>query len=142
MLLSLDGTLIVQLINFGIFFLILNAVFVAPTRKSRMARYERGRGIEDETAKLHKETRKLRAETSAFLAAAYREADVRISRAEAEAGRQAGQIIAAAHADAKVKAEEARKVVEAEVSELAAARGRNVEELAALMVGRALGEAR
>lgn len=142
MLLSLDGTLIVQVINFGIFYLILNAFFVAPTRKSRTERYERIRSIEEETETLVKEARELRAQTAAFLAAAYREADARISRADAEAGRQSGEIIAAAHADAKAKAEAARKVVEGEIAALQAARGRNVGELAAVMLGQALGEGR
>ncbi|TAM76894.1 hypothetical protein EPN44_04410 [bacterium] len=142
MLLSLDGTLIVQVINFGIFYLILNAFFVAPTRKSRMERYERIRRIEEETETLVKETRELRAQTAAFIAAAYREADARISRAGAEAGRQAEEIIASAHAGAKAKAEEARKVVAGELTALQAARGRNVGELAAVMLGQALGEDR
>ena len=142
MLLSLDGTLIVQVINFGIFYLILNALFVAPTRKSRMERYERIRKIEEETETLVKQARELRAQTAAFLAAAYREADARISRADAEAGRKAGEIIAAAHADAKAKAEQARKVVDGELAALQAARSRNVDELAAVMLGQALGEGR
>ncbi|HVA37182.1 MAG TPA: hypothetical protein VNJ51_06185 [Candidatus Dormibacteraeota bacterium] len=142
MLLSLNGTLIVQVINFGIFFLILNAVFVAPTRKSRMERYERIRMIEEEAEVLRAETRELRAQTAAFLAATYREADARISRADAEGSRQAGEIIAAAHADAKVKAEEVRRVVEGELAAIKADLSRNVDDLAALMVGRAIGEAR
>ena len=142
MLLSLDGTLIVQVINFGIFYLILNAFFVAPTRKSRMERYERIRAIEEETENLVKEARALRSQTTAFIAAAYREADARISRADAEAGRQAEEIIAAAHADAKAKAEEARKVVAGELTALQASRNRSVGELAAVMLGQALGEDR
>ncbi|TAM61302.1 hypothetical protein EPN52_02930 [bacterium] len=142
MLLSLDGTLVVQVINFGIFYLILNALFVAPTRKSRMERYERIRKIEGETETLVKQARELRAQTAAYLAAAYREADARISRADAEAGRQAGEIVAAAHAQAKAKAEEARRIVEGEIAALRTARGRGVEELAAAMLGKALGEGR
>jgi|SRR5579872_3116641 len=142
MLLSLDGTLVVQVINFGIFYLILNAVFIAPTRKARMERYERLRKIEEETETLVKQARRIRAETAAFLAAAYREADARISRAEAEANRRAGEIVAAAYADAKAKAEEARKIVESEMQAIQAARSRNIDELASLMLGRVLGEGR
>lgn len=142
MLLSLDGTLVVQVINFGIFYLILNAVFIAPTRKARMERYERLRKIEEETETLVKQARRIRAETAAFFAAAYREADARISRAEAEANRRAGEIVAAAYADAKAKAEEARKIVESEMQAIQAARSRNIDELASLMLGRVLGEGR
>ncbi|MDE2572757.1 MAG: hypothetical protein KGM44_09585 [bacterium] len=142
MLLSLDGTLVVQVINFAVFYWILNAVFVAPTRKARMERYERNRKIEQETEALHVETRELRAQTAAFLGAAYREADLRISRADAEGSRRAGEIIATAHAQAKAKAEEARRIVGAEVEALRGERGRNVEELAALMLQRTIGEAR
>jgi F-type H+-transporting ATPase subunit b len=89
MFLSLDGTLIVQLINFAIFFAVLNVVFLRPVGR---AIAERRAYIESLTADYDR----AQAEASALRA--------RLEEIRASARRQAEQIVAAARSRANDEA--------------------------------------
>jgi F-type H+-transporting ATPase subunit b len=138
-LLSLDGTLVVQLVNFLIFLVVLNAIFLKPVGAAIAKRRAYIDGLARDIEQLADDVRTLRTQAEERRAAARREADAAIA-----AGRSQGQTEAATIA--AESAEQAAKLVEdaqATVArEVAIAREREtqiIENLAETLLTRAVG---
>ncbi len=141
MLLSIDGTLIVQLVNFLIFLVVLNAIFLKPVGTAIAKRRAYIDGVTSDIRQFERDINALRAQAEEKRAAARREADAALAAARAAAQneaaeltatyvQQAGDIVAAAHAQV--------------ATEIAAARrdsDRIVNALADDLLARALGTA-
>ncbi|HTX60385.1 MAG TPA: ATP synthase F0 subunit B [Verrucomicrobiae bacterium] len=109
MFLSLDGTLWVQLINFAIFFAVLNYVFLRPVGA---AIAKRRRYIDSLTADYdaaQKQAADLRNQAEGVRAEARRAAEHTISRKRAEASDAAAAISADYHARAQAEVERAQR---------------------------------
>jgi len=142
MFLTLDGTSIIQLINFAIFFAILNVVFLRPVGAAIRKRREYIDSVKSDYDRYAHQIAALRAAAEQARLAARREAEEIVSRERSDAEREAAQIVGAKTHEAGQIADEARATV---ASELDAARAREPElagSLAATLLDRALGNAR
>jgi F0F1-type ATP synthase membrane subunit b/b' len=139
MFLELDGTFWVQLINFGIFYLILRVVFLDPVGRAVRSRREYIDGVQHAFDAYTREAKELRAEADAKRAAARRAAEERFALARSAANDEAQKIGAEFAGRASGIADEARRTVDAEV---AVARTREPELAKALgqtLLDRAVG---
>jgi F-type H+-transporting ATPase subunit b len=141
-MLSIDGTLLVQLVNFIVFLAILNVIFFKPVGAAIARRRAYIDGLKNDIEGLQADVKSLRGQAEQHRIAARREADEAIARARAEAAKETDAIVAAA----QTRATEITHQAHAEVSkEIAAARAdepRIVESLAGEMLDRALGAIR
>jgi F0F1-type ATP synthase membrane subunit b/b' len=138
MFLQLDGTFIVQLINFAIFFAILNFVFIRPVSRAIVARREYINSVTNDYDRYQAETKALRAQAESIRAAARREAEGALSKTRAEASNEAAAIGAQFAQQATKTIEEAHRTVEAELEAARANEAERARELADLMVERTL----
>jgi F-type H+-transporting ATPase subunit b len=139
-MLSLDGTLIVQLVNFIVFLVILNEIFMKPVGAAIARRRAYIDGLTHDMEQLQRDAKELRGQAEARRLAARREAEEAIARARVAAAQEADAVVVAAQS----RAGEVTKLAHAEVAkEVAAARsqeGRVVGVLANEMLNRALGD--
>jgi F0F1-type ATP synthase membrane subunit b/b' len=140
MFLKLDGTFVVQLINFAIFFAILNVVFIRPVSRAIVKRREYINSVINDYDRYQAEARELRTQAETVRAAARREAEQLLSQERAKASNEAGAIAAEANAKAAEIMAQAERTVAAELQAARANQPQTVRELADLMVQRALGE--
>ena len=138
MLLSIDGTFLIQMLNFVVFWLLLNWLFIAPTRR---AIEERMRFI----AKLHADADDARArakaaatEGAALLDDARKRTDELMRDGAARASASAKEIERRAIEEAAATVAIAQAKVAAERAEAVAKQGVFVGDLAHSMVRRAL----
>jgi F-type H+-transporting ATPase subunit b len=142
MFLELDGTSIIQLINFAIFFAILNVVFLRPVGAAIKKRREYIDSVKSDHDRYAHQIAALRSSADAARAGARREAEDVMVKARSEAEDEAGTIVGAKTDEAAAIADAARATVHAELTE---ARVREPELAGALakdMLERALGSAR
>jgi F-type H+-transporting ATPase subunit b len=139
-MLSLDGTLIVQLVNFIVFLVILNEIFMKPVGAAIARRRAYIDGLMHDMEQLQRDAKELRGQAEARRLAARREAEEAIARARVAAAQEADALVV----EAQTRAGEVTKLAHAEVAkEVAAARtqeGRVVGLLANEMLNRALGD--
>jgi F-type H+-transporting ATPase subunit b len=141
MFLSLDGTFFVQLINFAIFFALLNVVFLRPVSRAIVKRREYIDSLTSDYDKYQAEANALRAEEDRVRAEARRDAEQRIVKARADASNETARLSVDYASQVQTIVESAQREV---AGELAAARSDSeklVEQLAGIMVERAVGEA-
>lgn len=141
MFLQLDGTAIVQLINFALFFAVLNVLFLRPVGK---AIRERRAYIDSLTAdydRYQAEANAVCDQAEAVRAAARREAEQIISKARADASNDAAAIAQEYGTKSQQEIEAAQKTVDAELQSARANEPQLVRELADLMLQRTLSEA-
>jgi F0F1-type ATP synthase membrane subunit b/b' len=124
MFLQLDGTFWVQLINFGIFYLILRVVFLGPVGKAIQRRREYIDGVQHGYDAFTREAKELRAQADATRGAARRAAEEAVANARSGANDEASKIAGDYGSRAATIADDARKTVDGEV---AAARVREPE---------------
>jgi F0F1-type ATP synthase membrane subunit b/b' len=140
MFLSFDGTFWVQMVNFAIFFVILNVVFTRPVQRAIANR----RGYLDSLVRDYDEAQaraaELRAQADQIRADAHREADHLMSRERSEAGNEAAKIAADYTAHVGEIVERAHATVEAEVKAVTPRQDELARELAATIVGTVLSE--
>jgi F0F1-type ATP synthase membrane subunit b/b' len=115
MFLTIDGTFWVQLINFGIFYLILRVVFLRPVEEAVRERRAYIEGVERDYDEYRKETKDLRAEADRKRAVARREAEEVVAKARSAANDEAAAIGADYGSKATAIADDARNTVEAEM---------------------------
>lgn len=139
MFLSIDGTISIQLINFLIFFALLNIVFLRPVGAAIKRRREHIDGVQNDYEGYAKEARTLRADAAARRATARRAAQETVNKARAAAEAQAQQIASREGARAHAISEDAQQVVEAEVAAARAREGELSQQLATTLLTRALG---
>ncbi|HET6896429.1 MAG TPA: ATP synthase F0 subunit B [Candidatus Baltobacteraceae bacterium] len=134
------GTMLVQFINFVIFFAILNVVFIRPVSRAIVKRREYINSVTNDYDRYQAETHALRAQAESIRATARREAEQLLARERAEASNQAGAIATQANAKAAEIIAQADRTVAAEMQAARANEPQTVRELADLMVSRALAE--
>jgi len=138
MFLSLDGTAIVQLINFAIFFAILNVVFLRPVGAAIKARRRYIDGVRADYDEYTAEVKALRQEAEARKIAARREAEDDVSSSRSAAEREAGRIAAEFAGTAATIAQRARDTVDAELAAAQTRGDRLAADLADQLLKRAL----
>ena len=140
MFLKLDGTFVVQLINFAIFFALLSVVFIRPVSKAIVKRREYINSVTNDYDRYQAEAASSRSEAEAILAAARREAAAAMSRMRAEASNEAAAEAAQFGAQAAQVVDEAHRTVASEMESARANQAQTVNELANLMVSRTVTE--
>jgi F0F1-type ATP synthase membrane subunit b/b' len=136
-----DGTLWIQLVNFAIFFVVLNFVFLRPVSAAIRKRREYVNSLVSDYDTYQAEANKLRENAERVRAEARRDAEQHLSKARAEASNKTADLSGDFAARASVVMEEAHRTVAAELEAARSNEDAQVRELASLMVDRALGEA-
>jgi len=138
-MLSLDGTLLVQLVNFIVFLAILNVIFFKPVGAAIARRRAYIDGVRHDIEQLQTEAKASRGTAEEHRAAARRDADEAMARARADAGREADAIVSEAQRRASEITAQAHAEVAREVESARRDEPRIVEALASEMLERALG---
>lgn len=139
--LSVDGTLIVQLINFAIFFAVLNVVFLRPVVNAIAKRREYIKSLVSDYERYQAEAQSLRTEAENVRLAARREAEHQVAAARARASNEAGEISSRYSRQAQDVVEHARATAQSELGAARADEGETVRSLAGLMLERVIPEA-
>lgn len=139
MLLSLDGTLVVQLLNFLVFLVVLNTIFLKPVGAAIAKRRAYIDGLARDIEQFESDIRALRAEADERRSAARREADGVIAQARSQGQAEAATITADYAARAAQLVEEAHATVAGEVAQAREREQQIVESLADTLLTRAIG---
>ncbi len=137
MLLSIDGTFLIQIANFILFWVLLNYLFVAPTRRAIEARQRYVSGLYQEAADFAAQAAAHRAQAEEILNGARRQTDERMRAAAAQASEEGHTIEQKALNEAAATVQLAHATVAAERADALAKQQRFVAELARSMVERA-----
>jgi F-type H+-transporting ATPase subunit b len=140
-LLSLDGTLVVQLINFLVFLVVLNAIFLKPVGAAIAKRRAYIDGVSRDIEQYESDVKLLRAQAEERRAAARREADAVTAQARSQGQAEAATVTADYTARALQITEEAEAAVAQEIVQARQNEGQIVETLADTLLNRALGPA-
>ena len=140
MFLKLDGTFIVQLINFAIFFALLRVVFIRPVSKAIVKRREYINSLTNDYDRYQAETASLRTQAESIRAAARREAEAALAKARAEASNEAAALSTQYNQQVAQIIEEANRIVAAELDAARSSEPQIVRDLANLMVERTVVE--
>jgi F-type H+-transporting ATPase subunit b len=141
MFLQIDGTFVVQLINFVIFFAILNFVFIRPVSRAIVQRREYINSVTNDYDRYQAETTSLRTQAESIRATARREAEASLTKARADASNEAAALSTQYNQQVAQTIEDADRTVAAELTAASASEDQLVRELAGLMVDRTLTEA-
>ena len=139
MLLSLDGTLVVQLVNFVVFLVILNAIFLKPVGGAIAKRRAYINGVAADIEQFEGDIKALRAQAEEQRALARREAESTIAEARATAQGEAASIVADHQVQASALVAEAQATVALEAAAARAEEEAIVATLARTMLERAVG---
>jgi F-type H+-transporting ATPase subunit b len=112
--LSIDGTLVVQLINFAIFFAVLNVVFLRPVATAIRRRREYINSLTSDYDRYQTEARSLRAQAASIRSDARREAENRVAAARAQASNEAAELSGRYARQAQAIVEEAHRKAQEE----------------------------
>jgi F0F1-type ATP synthase membrane subunit b/b' len=135
-----DGTLWIQLINFAIFFVVLNAVFLRPVSAAIRKRREYVNSVVSDYDKYQAEANALRENAERVRAEARREAEHLLVKARADASNKTAELSSDYAQRVTAMVEDAQRTV---AGELQAARSNEdalVKQLAGIMVDRTVGE--
>ena len=141
MFLQLDGTFWIQVINFFIFYAILNVVYIKPASEALRKRRAYIDSVRDEYEAARRDHTELAAQADGKRSEGRREGDHTAATLRNSAMRQAEEIVGKAQTESTTISEEAIKKVERELNEARANRYRLALELAGDMVDRAVGKA-
>jgi F-type H+-transporting ATPase subunit b len=139
-MLSLDGTLIVQLVNFIVFLVILNVIFMKPVGAAIARRRAYIDGLTHDMEQLQRDAKELRGQAEARRLAARREAEEAIARARVAAAQEADAVVIAAQSRAGELTKQAHAEVATELASARSQEARVVGVLANEMLNRALGD--
>lgn len=139
MFLKLDGTFWIQIINFFIFYAILNVVYIKPASAALRKRREYLDSLHNEYEAALRDVEELKNESDDKRAEGRREGDHVASGIRNEAMKQAEEIVAKAQTEFSRIVEEAETKIHREMSIARASEDRLVAELAGEMVERAVG---
>jgi F-type H+-transporting ATPase subunit b len=139
MLLSLDGTLFVQLVNFIVFLVILNAIFLRPVGRAIAARRAYIDGVGADIAQFEADVKALHAQANEKRSAARRRADARIAEERSAAQAETAQIVADHQVQAAAIVAEAQATVGLEIAQARLNEAAVVEALAREMLDRTIG---
>lgn len=135
-----DGTFVIQMINFAIFFAILNVVFLRPVAAAIRSRREYINSLVTDYDRYQAEAKTLREQADAVRAAARREAEHLVSSARAQASNEAGEVAARYARQTKQIVEEATATVSAELETARGGMERAVRQVSERMLERVLPE--
>ncbi len=138
--LSVDGTFVIQLINFAIFFAVLNVVFLRPVAGAIAKRREYINSLVSDYDRYQAEARSLRAEAEAIRVAARREAEHLVAVARARASNEAAEISSRYAQQAQSIVAAAQKRAESELDEARVGESEAVRRLSELMLERVIPE--
>jgi len=139
MLIVPDGTIFIQILNFVVFWALLNYLFIRPTQKAIMERQRHIAEAHGEADALTAQAAQLQAEAEAIRAQAARRAQELLRKAAAEAAAQVKTIERETENTAAQIVAAARSAVEKERSVIVAAQQPFIAELARQMADRATG---
>lgn len=134
-----DGTFFVQIVNFIVFLVLLNIVFLGPVGRVIAKRRAYINGLSADIEQAQGDVKALRAQAEAKRVAARREADEVMAKARASAQNEGAEVLASFAGRATEISHEAQRAVAAEV---AAAREKEEEIVGTLsrtLLERALG---
>jgi F-type H+-transporting ATPase subunit b len=135
-----DGTIVVQLINFVIFFALLTVVFIRPVGRAIRERREYLTSLTADYDRYQEEAGKLRAEAEGIRAGARREAAEAIARARAHATDEAAALTSQYAANVQATIDGANKTAASELDAARAGENETVQQLANLILERTLSE--
>jgi len=139
MFLQLDGTFWVQLINFALFFAILNVVFLRPVGEAIRKRRAYIDSLQSDQERYAREIKALRADADAKRAEARREAAEYFSASRAEANAEASALAAEHASKAADITGKARATIASEMEQANRKEPQLVETLARTLLERAVG---
>jgi F-type H+-transporting ATPase subunit b len=137
--LSIDATLLVQVVNFVVFIVLLNVVFLRPVGAAIAKRRAYIDGLARDIEAAEAEVHAARGAAEERRAAARREAAAAIAKARVAAQDEAAQLVASAQQRAAAIAEDAQREVRAEIEAARAGEDRIVDSIAQTMLERAIG---
>ena len=139
--LCVNGTAVVQLVNFAVFFAVLSVVFLRPVATAIARRRAYINGLVADYDRYQEEARGLRAEAESIRVAARREAEHRVAAARAQASNEAAEMSARYAHQAQSVIEESQKTAQSELEAARAGESGTVRQLAELMLQRVIPEA-
>lgn len=139
--LSVNGTLIVQLINFAIFFAVLNVVFLRPVAAAIRRRREYINSLVSDYDRYQAEARSLRAQAKSIRSDARREAENRIAAARAAASNEAAELSGRYAQQAQTIVEEANRTAKEEFDSARSGEDDAARRIADFMLERVIPEA-
>ena len=142
MFLKLDGTFWIQLINFVIFFALLNVIFLRPVSAAIRKRRDYINSVTNDYDSYHRQIGSLQAESEATRQAARREAELTLSKARAQISNETAQLSAEYGQKAMQTVEQAHETVSGELQSARAGEAKTVEDLANLMLERTMPESK
>jgi F-type H+-transporting ATPase subunit b len=137
--LQIDGTLIVQVVNFVLFIVLLNIVFLEPVGAAIAKRRAYIDGIKRDVEAVETEIRTAHGTAEARRAAARRQAEAEITKARAAAQTEALELVADYQSRASTIVEQAHQEVQREIAAVRASEPQVVESIAQSMLDRAIG---
>jgi len=140
MFLSVDGTALVQLINFAIFFAVLSVVFLRPVSRAIRQRRDYINSLTSDYEKYQAEGKALRERAEAIRAAARRDAEAIMTKARAEASNTAAELATSYGSQVQSTIEQADKTVSEELDQARVNERDTVQQLANLILERTLTE--
>jgi F-type H+-transporting ATPase subunit b len=138
--LSIDGTLIVQVVNFVLFIVLLNLVFLKPVGAAIAKRRAYIDGLARDIESASMEVKTARGTAEERRAAARRAAEATLAKARADAQNEAARIAADYQERASEIVHAAQREVDGELAEARKNEPQVVERLAQTMLERALGQ--
>ena len=139
MFLSIDGTLIVQVVNFVLFIVLLNIVFLKPVGAAIAKRRAYIDGLASDIEAASNEVKTARGRAEELRAAARRDAEAAIAKARTEAQNEAGDVVADYQRRASEIVEKAHQEADAEIAAARTSEPQIVESLAQTLLERAIG---
>ena len=139
MLLSLDGTLFVQLVNFIIFLVILNGIFLRPVGAAIASRRAYIDKVGADIAQFEYDLKALSAQADDRRSAARRRGDAIVGEARAQAQAEAASVITDHQVQASAIMAEAQATANLELASARVNSAAVVEQLAREMLTRAVG---
>ena len=138
--LSVDGTVFVQLLNFVIFFAILNVVFMRPVARAIAKRREYINSVTADYDRYQSEGKALRTQAEAIRAAARREAEQLSAQARSDASNETARLASDYAERASEEIQQAQRTVDSEMEAARASGSKTVDELADQIFSRAVPE--
>ncbi|HTJ27823.1 MAG TPA: hypothetical protein VMA36_16825 [Candidatus Limnocylindria bacterium] len=139
MFLSIDGTLIVQVVNFIVFIVLLNLVFLKPVGAAIAKRRAYIDGLARDIERGQGEVKALRGQAEERRAAARRDAEAALAKARARAQNESVEALAEYQQRAQGLVEDAQRTVAGEVQAARTQEAQVVDSIAQTLLDRALG---
>src|SRR5581483_4663502 len=128
--LSIDGTLVVQLLNFAVFFALLSVVFLKPVASAIAKRRQYIDSLVTDYDRYQAEAHALRAQAEEVRAAARLHAEQQVTAARATASNDAAQLSSDFNERAQRIVDEAQRTAQAELDAARSGEGQAVADLA------------